>query len=179
MFEMTKTKYVVSGGIAFSEKKDLQVLKKFAAEGWIVKRYKRMGYELENRSPELVDYSIDIRNLAYEDEDKDEYFAMFEFAGWEHVCSRYDTHLFKAPVGTTPIYSDTSSKADKLLRMRKSVVPAVYFAALLTLVSYIVMVFAEGTFGEIAKWSFNVFIVLLFPCVLMYIALTYRSMRLQ
>ena len=47
MFEMTKTKYVVSGGIAFSEKQDLQVLKKFAAEGWIVKRYKRFGYELE------------------------------------------------------------------------------------------------------------------------------------
>ena len=63
MFEMTKTKYVVSGGIAFSEKKDLEVLKKFAAKGWIVKRYKRMGYELEKQSPELVDYSIDVLNL--------------------------------------------------------------------------------------------------------------------
>ena len=177
MFEMTKTKYVVSGGIAFSEKQDLQVLKKFAAEGWIVKRYKRFGYELKKGTPEIIDYSIDVRQLA--DEDKDEYFAMFEFAGWEHVCSRYDTHLFKAPVGTTPIYSDNSSKADKLLRLRKSIVPAVYMAALLTLVSYFFMVFAEGTFGEIAKWSFNVFIVLLFPCVLMYIALTYRRMRLH
>lgn len=174
---MTKTKYVVSGGIAFSEKKDLEVLKKFAAKGWIVKRYKRMGYELVKQSPELVDYSIDIRNLA--DEDKDEYFAMFEFAGWEHVCSSYDTHLFKAPVGTTPIYSDNVSKADKLLRLRKTITPAAYIAALLALVSYFVMVFAEGTFGEIAKWSFNVFVVLLIPCVAMYIALTYRSMRLQ
>ena len=104
---------------------------------------------------------------------------LFRSTGWEHVCSSYGTHLFKAPVGTTPIYSDKPSKAEKLLRLRKSIMPAVYLTALLTLVSYFVMVFAEGTFGEIAKWSFNFFIVLLFPCMLMYIALTYRHMRLH
>lgn len=55
---MTKTKYIASGGNAFSEKKDLKQLKKLAAEGWLVKRYKGMDYELELGESEMVDYSI-------------------------------------------------------------------------------------------------------------------------
>ena len=47
---MVKTKYISSEGIAFSEEKDLRVLRKYAAKGWHVKRYKRIGYELEQGS---------------------------------------------------------------------------------------------------------------------------------
>lgn len=174
---MIKKKFVASGGIAFSEKQDLKVLKKFAAKGWIVKRHKGLGYELEKGGPELVDYGIDIRNLA--DGDKDEYFAMFEFAGWEHVSSSYDTHLFKAPVGTTPIYSDNTSKAEKLLRLRKSIMPVMWLTVCLTVMSYLAMVFFSGTIGQVSKVLFIILIVLMIPCVMMYIALTYRRMRLQ
>ncbi|HEY4623043.1 MAG TPA: DUF2812 domain-containing protein [Solibacillus sp.] len=172
---MTKTKYIVSGGIAFSEKKDLKILKKYAAKGWIAKRYKAMSYELEKGEPEIIDYSIDVRRLAPEDEE--EYFAMFEFAGWQHVCSSYDTHLFKAPVGTTPIYSDTTSKSEKLLRLRKSIMPAMWLTVCLTVMSYFAMVVTGGTIELVSKMLFNFFIILMIPCVMMYIALTYRSMR--
>lgn len=172
---MTKTKYIVSGGIAFSEKKDLKILKKYAAKGWIAKRYKAMGYELEKGEPEIIDYSIDVRRLAPEDEE--EYFAMFEFAGWQHVCSSYDTHLFKAPVGTTPIYSDTTSKSEKLLRLRKSIMPATWLTVCLTVMSYFAMVVTGGTIELVSKMLFNFFIILMIPCVMMYISLTYRSMR--
>ena len=174
---MTKSKYIVSGGIAFSEKKDLKILKKYAAKGWIAKRYKGMGYELEEGEPEIVDYSIDVRNLTPEDEE--EYFAMFEFAGWQHVCSNYNTHLFKAPVGTTPIYSDTTSKSEKLLRLRKSIMPAMWLTVCLTVMSYFAMFFSGGIIEQVLKILFYLFISLMFPCVMMYIALTYRSMRIR
>ncbi|AWE07657.1 DUF2812 domain-containing protein [Lysinibacillus sp. 2017] len=174
---MNEKKFVISDGIAFSEKRDLKVLKRFAAKGWIVKRYKGFGYELEKREPEFIDYSIDIRNLA--EEDKDEYFAMFEFAGWEHVCSSYDTHLFKAPVGTTPIYSDNTSKAEKLMRLQKSILPATWLTVCFMVLSYFMMVFFDGTMGQVSKMLFNIFMVLVVPCVMMYVALTYRRARLQ
>jgi hypothetical protein len=172
---MTNTKHIVSGGIAFSERKDLKQLKKFAAEGWLVKRYKGMGYELEQGEPEEVDYSIDIHHLARDEED--EYFSMFEFAGWAHVCSSYDTHLFKAPVGTKPIYSDSKTKAEKLLRLQKSITPAIWMGAILTIISYLLLLLMDG--GIVFWVLFVIFLAFTIPSVLMYITLTIRRLRLK
>ncbi len=174
---MTKTKYIVSGGIAFSEKKDLKQLKKFAAQGWLVKRYKGMGYELELGEPEIVDYSIDIRQLSPDEED--EYFAMFEFAGWEHVCSSYDTHLFKASVGTKPIYSDSKTKAEKLLRLQKSITPALWIGVILTVISYIPLLLTDSGISTIFWIIFVLLLALTIPCIMMYITLTIRRLQLQ
>lgn len=174
---MTKTKYFTSGGIAFSEKGDLKRLKKLAKKGWNVKRYKGMGYELEKGEPELVDFSIDIHHLAEGDED--EYFAMFEFAGWEHVCSSYHTHLFKAPVGTEPIYSDSETKAVKLIRLQKTISPALWMTVCFTVITYGLMLLTGGAISAVFKVLFVVFLMLLVPCISMFIALAYRRLRLQ
>lgn len=174
---MTKTKYFTSGGIAFSENSDLKRLKKFASKGWNVKRYKGMGYELEKGEPELVDFSIDIHHLSKGDED--EYFAMFEYAGWEHVCSSNNTHLFKASIGTEPIYSDRETKAEKLLRLQKSILPAVWITVCLTVITYILMLFSGGAISLVFEVVFVISLMLMAPCISMYIALTYRRFRLQ
>ncbi|MEG0440473.1 MAG: DUF2812 domain-containing protein [Solibacillus sp.] len=176
---MTKTKYFTSGGIAFSEKGDLTRLKKFASKGWNVKGYKGMGYELEKGEPEEVDFSIDIHHLAEGDED--EYFAMFEYAGWEHVCTNNhtNTHLFKAPVGTEPIYSDKETKVEKLLRLQNSIMPAVWITVGFTIITYVLMLFSGGAMSAVFEVLFIIFLMLMVPCISMYIALTYRRLRLQ
>ncbi|WP_252188985.1 DUF2812 domain-containing protein [Bacillus mycoides] len=51
----------MSNGIAFSEEKDLKKLRKYAAKGWIIKRFKPMGYELEKGVAEDIIFSLDIR----------------------------------------------------------------------------------------------------------------------
>ncbi|PFM64402.1 hypothetical protein COJ51_30600, partial [Bacillus thuringiensis] len=68
---MGKTKYIMSNGIAFSEEQDLKKLRKYAAKGWIVKRFKRMGYELEKGVSEDTIFSLDIRPL--EENELEEY----------------------------------------------------------------------------------------------------------
>lgn len=115
---MKRKKYLASKGIAFSEDKDLELLRKYAAKGWMVKRFKRIGYELERQNPEDVIFSLDIRKVN--DEEKEEYIEMFKMAGWTHVASDYYyTHLFKAAPGTKPIYTDIQSKKEKYIRMRQ------------------------------------------------------------
>lgn len=174
---MTKTKYIFSEGIAFSEKNDLKVLRKLAAEGWIVKRYKQMGYELELGSPEDVIFSIDIRKLEHGEEE--DYFELFEFAGWEHVCSNYNTHLFKAAPGTKKIYTDVESKTDKLVRMRQSVIPAVLISALFVLISYVFRSLTSGVLQSVFEFIFIVSLMLAFPMFMMLVATTYRISRVK
>ncbi|MEC3655924.1 DUF2812 domain-containing protein [Bacillus siamensis] len=56
-------------------------------------------------------YSIDYH--AVEEHNMDEYLEIFENAGWKHICSVYDTHIFAADPRTKPIYSDRSTMIDK------------------------------------------------------------------
>ncbi|WHT48607.1 hypothetical protein QNH10_01880 [Sporosarcina thermotolerans] len=44
---MSKTKYVASNGLAFSEKADMKMLRRNALMGWQLKRFRFAGYELE------------------------------------------------------------------------------------------------------------------------------------
>ena len=177
MYQMTKLKFIASNGIAFSENKDLKMLQKFAAKGWHVKRYKGMGYELEKGESEMVDYSIDVRHLTPDEEQ--EYFSMFDHAGWVHVCSSYDTHLFRAPVGTQPIYSDRLTKKEKLVRLQQSIIPAFWITFVLTALNYFIMVITEGIAHKVFTVLFFIFLALLMPCVMMLLALTYRRLRLR
>ena len=44
---MRQTKYITSGGLAFSEDKDMEKLRRFSLKGWHVSGFKFMGYTLE------------------------------------------------------------------------------------------------------------------------------------
>lgn len=132
---MKKEKYMMSGGLAFSEQNDLKKLRQKAAQGWMVKRFKFMGYQLEHATPEDVIFSIDYRDLNKREEG--EYFEMFEVAGWRYVCSNAGMHLFKAVPGTKPIYSDRESAIDKLVRKQKPLMPITLICVLFSVVSYL------------------------------------------
>ncbi|MFD1852244.1 hypothetical protein [Oceanobacillus bengalensis] len=44
---MRQTQYIMSGGLAFSEDKDMEKLRRYSLDGWHVSDFKFMGYTLE------------------------------------------------------------------------------------------------------------------------------------
>src|SRR5699024_10695817 len=108
---MTQTKYITSGGLAFSEEKDMKKLRRFSLKGWHVSDFKLMGYTLEKGESSDYIYSIDYRWLKGEEDE--EYFDLFSTTGWTHVTSEGNIHLFRARPGTKPIYTDRDTTVEK------------------------------------------------------------------
>jgi hypothetical protein len=103
------TKYISSGGLAFSEEKDMNKLEEYAKKGWILENFAFLGYRLRKSDCQDITYSLD-----YQDDIDDDYFAYFEEAGWTHSCSAGNSmHIFHAPIGTKPIYSDNTTIVEK------------------------------------------------------------------
>lgn len=161
---MTKKKYMMSTGLAFSEQKDLRKLRKKAAQGWIVKRFKLAGYQLEKGPTEDVIFSIDYRDLK--EEESQEYFELFDMAGWSHVCSDVGMHLFKAIPGTKPIYSDKESTVDKLVRLGKPMIPITIFCMLLTIISYMLSHVSTNAIQNTFHVLFLISIVITIPALM-------------
>ncbi|KGP91849.1 hypothetical protein N780_15955 [Pontibacillus chungwhensis BH030062] len=106
---MKRTKYVMSGGLAFSEEKDLKKLSSLSKKGWVTKKLAPFGYVLKRGEAKPLVYAVDYRKDA-----DDEYFAYFDEAGWDHVSTAVNyIHLFSAPEGTQPIFTDQSTIIEK------------------------------------------------------------------
>ncbi|REK71303.1 DUF2812 domain-containing protein [Paenibacillus paeoniae] len=113
---MTETKYVTSGGLAFTEVRDMKKLGKYARKGWLLESFAPFGYRLRKGEPQDLIYSVDYQEAADAD-----YVSLFEEAGWKKVCST-DTdgfHIFSAPPGTRPIYTDQASLMERYEREQK------------------------------------------------------------
>lgn len=108
---MRQTKYVMSGGLAFSEKNDMEKLRRLSLKGWHVSDFKFMGYILEKGKSMDYIYSVDYRSIN--EGEAEEYFDFFSSSGWTHIASEGDVHLFRALPGTKPIYSDRETLVEK------------------------------------------------------------------
>lgn len=113
---MSRTRYMMSGGLAFSELKDMEKLRKFSSEGWHVRKFSFLGYTLEQGERADCIYSIDYRTL---DNDAEEYFELFKEVGWSLVDSAGDIHLFRAAPHTKPIYTDRDTTIEKYKNQKK------------------------------------------------------------
>ncbi|WP_347860978.1 DUF2812 domain-containing protein [Salimicrobium sp. PL1-032A] len=175
---MRKTKYVGSGGLAFEEEKDMRKLEKLAAEGWMVERFFLLGYILKKEEPQHRIFEIDYRK-----DPDEEYFSYFRGAGWEHVTSQSNyIHLFTATPGTTPLYTDTSTKVDKY-KAEQQMTGKV--ALPLLLIEVILFVLGLGEFSFLSSLLSSIImtiaIILLVPLVFLglpWIAYTYRLIKL-
>lgn len=140
---MSQTKYIMSGGLAFSEEKDLEKLRQYSLKGWHVCRFSFMGYTLEKGESTDFIYSIDNRTFATDEED--EYLELFSAAGWTQIDSDVGFYLFRATPGTKPIFSDRETVVEKHeslnQTMKQGALPLVYFTLLLWLGTF----FTEGT----------------------------------
>jgi len=110
-----KSKYVMISGLAFSEEGDMEKLKNYASQGWILEDI--VGgffYKLRKDKPQNIVY-----NLDYQTETNEEYFTIFKEAGWNCIVSIENyMHIFSAQAGTKPIYSDCESEIDKYTSIR-------------------------------------------------------------
>lgn len=131
---MTSTKYIMSEGLAFNEKKDMEKLRRYAGQGWHVKRWAFMGYILEKGTPKNVMYTIDHRKL---EDDKEEYLDLLAASGWEYIGSSGDAHLFCANADTQPIYSDDETKVEKYDALAKPVHSATIPVLAMTALSWL------------------------------------------
>ncbi|AMO85033.1 hypothetical protein B857_01180 [Solibacillus isronensis B3W22] len=164
---MTKTKYMMSGGLAFSEQKDLEKLHKLSLEGWHVRSFSFLGYTLEKGECADYVYSIDYRTLENTDE---EYFELFKDAGWSLVDSAGDIHLFRAAPNTKPIYTDRDTTIEKYKNQVKPLQLASLILVPSTIISWMI---TQQAFGIIHTISF--ILALLFTVItipLLWTALT-------
>ncbi|MEG7336190.1 DUF2812 domain-containing protein [Bacillus sp. 0102A] len=178
---MKQKKYMMSEGLAFSEEKDMKRLSDMAGKGWVLDSFAFMGYKLKKAEPRKLIYSIDYHDV--EEESLAEYTEMFEAAGWERVCSVYDTHIFAAEPGTKPIYSDRSTMIDKYKQSESSLRYITLFMLCLTAaVTVIRNTFISGEASILHNTVHVLFVFLIaitIPAILTYAASVFRIWRVK
>ena len=114
---MKHAKYSLGSGLAFREESDMKYLKAMAARGWMFDgfgRFKR--YRFIRKEKTVIDFHLD-----YHVDPTDDYFKRFKEAGWEHVASSDDRHIFKGEVGTEKITSDLTHKLTRYEEVRRQI----------------------------------------------------------
>ncbi|MEI4803998.1 DUF2812 domain-containing protein [Bacillus sp. NPDC077411] len=140
---MRQTKYITSGGLAFSEDKDMEKLRRFSLKGWHVSDFQFMGYTLEKGESSDYIYNVDYRSLK--EDEKEEYFYFFSSSGWSHIASEGNIHLFRAYPGTKPIYSDRDTSIEKYENSNRSVKCLAIPLVLITVLVWIGAMISSGT----------------------------------
>ncbi|WP_017728792.1 DUF2812 domain-containing protein [Halalkalibacterium ligniniphilum] len=140
---MRQTKYITSGGLAFSEEKDMEKLRRFSLKGWHVSDFKFMGYTLEKGESSDYIYSVDYR--SFKEDEEEEYFDFFSSSGWSHIASEGYIHLFRAPPGTKPIYSDRDTSVEKYENLIGSMKCLAIPLVLITVLVWVGAMISSGT----------------------------------
>ncbi|MCL2580448.1 MAG: DUF2812 domain-containing protein [Oscillospiraceae bacterium] len=118
-------------GLGFSEAKDMEMCEAMAANGYALVKVNSLGYyKFERAHPAAMTYSADYSDLKRKSEGFSEYIDIFQSGGWEYVYSQDTIHWFRAPKGTTPIYTDSASIIQKHKKMRKIMVLGTLICAL-------------------------------------------------
>ncbi|MEG0772071.1 DUF2812 domain-containing protein [Clostridium sp.] len=125
------SKYVMISGLAFSEENDMKKLNNYASKGWILEDIVGgLFYKLKKDKPQDIVYTLD-----YQTEATEEYFSIFEEAGWKLVISiEKQMHIFSAQAGTKPIYSDYESEIDKYTSMKNRTGKGTLYSAIVAII---------------------------------------------
>jgi hypothetical protein len=97
--------------------KEEQYLDEMAAQGHILKNYSSLGvYHFIDGQPQQLNYKIDYRTFSTRAEFEN-YVALFEDAGWRHVCgTKWNGSQYFLPASEqagTDIFSDRASAAER------------------------------------------------------------------
>lgn len=108
---MKKRKRIMCSGLAFGDKEDMEMLHKYALEGWIFREFKGIHYILHKEEPQDIIFSYEFRKL--EPDEEEDYLAMFEAAGWHSIPCKGDLRFFWAKNGTTPLHTDQATEGEQ------------------------------------------------------------------
>ena len=70
-------------------------------------------YDTDSIVASLPEIDID---LTYEDDVDQDYYDLFAAAGWTHVLTAGNIHVFKAAPGTVPLHTSEESRRAELVR---------------------------------------------------------------
>ena len=171
MFRKTKDGrfiYEMSNGLAFGEELDMKMCEEFAAKGYRLVGFTKKGYyKFERAEPEKCCFSVDYAGKKLNADELNEYITIFESGGWTYACGYYDIHWFRAPKGTTPIYTDNESLVLKYKVMRRSALRDTAFVGFMLVISiacFIILNTFEGTLDY--SWVRGVFIAARFMLII-------------
>ncbi|QAA32148.1 DUF2812 domain-containing protein [Clostridium manihotivorum] len=173
-----KNKYVLSGGLAFSEEEDMEKFKKYASEGWLIDGF-ALGifYKFKKAEPQELSYCLD-----YQADADEEYFSLFEEAGWKKACSAGNMHIFSAKPGTKPIYTDYNTETDKYESMRIRTKRGSIYSSIAGILLIILMIFSV-IISKYLFWPLFVLVIIdLFIFVfnfMPYVAYKYRVNQIE
>lgn len=118
MSDTRTTKTVFRFMMAWNDEREERWLAEQERSGWHLKAVRFFGYTFERGAPRDLAYRLDLLPSARHD--RQEYFALFRDAGWEHAGSRGLWQVFRKPVvdGRVPeIYTDVQSRIAKYRRL--------------------------------------------------------------
>lgn len=160
-------KYVMISGFAFSEEADLRKLENLAKRGWILDGITSLFFRLRKEEPQNLKYSLD-----YQSDYDEEYFHLFQEAGWTHRGTIGEhVHIFSAPEGTTPLYLDAVEQSEQYLPLIRtgalggavSLAFLLFFGALMRIINPSGWISHLLLVSLILSWI--AFVFCFFPCV--------------
>ncbi|MBM7648710.1 hypothetical protein JOC78_001656 [Bacillus ectoiniformans] len=123
--------------LAWQDQQEEKWLRFMAQQGWSLKEYTYFRYTFEQTEPHDSIYKLDYK--ATKNNDLDDYLAIYQDAGWEHVAQFAKWHYFKANAETAfteEIYTDSESQVQKYKGLLK-ILLLMFFSLLFISFSFI------------------------------------------
>ena len=109
---MKNKKYILCSGLAFADQEDMDMLHRYALDGWIFKEFKYLCYVLYKEEPQDLIFSYDMQKVKKEE--REDYERIFKEAGWNMIPCKDDyTHFFYAKAGTVPLHSNPETRSEQ------------------------------------------------------------------
>ena len=144
-------------GLVFYEKRDMEMCEQMAAAGYsLVGSNRTFSFKFERSEPEDCCYSVDYTDIKPNSQEFSGYVEIMESGGWKYVFSAEDFHFFKAPKGTTPIYTEDAGLAQKYEKMRRSLLWAAATGVFVAIAFFALMIIIPGL-------TFPVYMLFLIP----------------
>lgn len=163
-------KTISNSGFDISGFTMMKKLEQQAKEGWLLNSMTTLNFKLKKGQPQELAYSFDYQSDL---QDEQEYFSLFLQAGWKPVCNHNGFYIFSAPIGTVPIYTDTTYLTQQRNKRKKVVLFALgnsvlallmgfYFQSVSTNKTMDVLasglsILAASAIGFLSVWSFGLF----------------------
>jgi len=131
-------------GMAVSPEKNLALFSDMAARGQALVGISALGFMWRFKPAPAEDA---VFALDYNDTPDEDYLAVFEAAGWQHVLGICDMQIFKAAPGTRPIHTERQGEKETLAsQARRHGLAAIVFLVLM------VLAFAVHITLELPRW---------------------------
>lgn len=109
---MKNKKYIMCSGLAFADQEDMDMLHRYALDGWIFKEFRGLCYVLYKDEPQDLIFSYDIQKVKKAE--LDDYQRIFEEGGWHMIpCKDDSIHFFYAKAGTVPLHSNPTTRSEQ------------------------------------------------------------------